>query len=457
MPFTPSKRQTIPLALGGAALFSLAHFSSPPQPPPSSPNPQSLTQTSLSPQLPSVPLPQHPSSPPPSTQILASQIGLKNPLPILVPDHSPLVEHDAGWRAAMWLLKRAAPRYKHLHENIDIERQASLIQYGLQQPPPLFINNVLYPTLESYMANQGFINQMTYVPKSQSNIAILSRSSEYIDQSQVQTQLNYKQQQQYGCWGLIGIWSIIFSTYKLATLNSFDFSKKSPTPIKKRNQDWFMRNLTLSYENRWKLSTYFTSAFTHFSLPHLLINSIALSVLSPNVGVVSPVALFSMFTSLSLISSLVSLPATTLLAKLLLSRGILRPGLLTPTVGASGGLTGLLAFFALNHCEQKVPLFFLPVETNMLHLLELMMGLDIMGVGLLCFGRNTGISHTGHLGGYLGGIGMFKFFKKKYEEQYPEQSYELYVNWVENLILPQKQNAPIGSSKQQFGTIIRKE
>lgn len=75
-------------------------------------------------------------------------------------------------------------------------------------------------------------------------------------------------------------------------------------------------------------------------------------------------------------------------------------------VGASAGVYGLLLAFSLLYPKQKVLLFFLiPMQAKWLALL-------FGGLEFLLSFRNDGISHIGHLGGILAGVGYFIYIKK---------------------------------------------
>ncbi len=76
-----------------------------------------------------------------------------------------------------------------------------------------------------------------------------------------------------------------------------------------------------------------------------------------------------------------------------------------PTVGASGGVFGLLLAFAMMFPHRKLMLLFLPVPipawlfVTLYGLLELYMGVT---------GTQAGVAHFAHLGGMLGGFLMMR-------------------------------------------------
>ncbi|HEX7437653.1 MAG TPA: rhomboid family intramembrane serine protease, partial [Caldimonas sp.] len=78
-----------------------------------------------------------------------------------------------------------------------------------------------------------------------------------------------------------------------------------------------------------------------------------------------------------------------------------------PTVGASGGLFGLLLAFAIMFPNRIILLFFvLPMKARYLvalyGLLELYQGVWVM---------NSGVAHFAHLGGMVGGYLMIRYWR----------------------------------------------
>ena len=78
-----------------------------------------------------------------------------------------------------------------------------------------------------------------------------------------------------------------------------------------------------------------------------------------------------------------------------------------PTIGASGGLFGLLLAFGMMFPNRIILLFFvLPLKAKYLvigyGLLELYQGVYVM---------NSGVAHFAHLGGMLGGLLMIRYWR----------------------------------------------
>ena len=82
-------------------------------------------------------------------------------------------------------------------------------------------------------------------------------------------------------------------------------------------------------------------------------------------------------------------------------------GSVYPTVGASGGLFGLLFAFAVMFPNRVILLFFvIPMKARYLvalyGLLELYQGVYVM---------NSGVAHFAHLGGMVGGFLMIRYWR----------------------------------------------
>jgi membrane associated rhomboid family serine protease len=80
-----------------------------------------------------------------------------------------------------------------------------------------------------------------------------------------------------------------------------------------------------------------------------------------------------------------------------------------PTIGASGGLFGLLLAFAMIFPNRIILLFFvIPMKAKWLvalyGLLELYQGVYVM---------NSGVAHFAHLGGMLGGLLTIRFWRRQ--------------------------------------------
>eukprot|EP00461_Guttulinopsis_vulgaris_P000202 UN00202 len=301
------------------------------------------------------------------------------------------------------MVEHASPLYRSQHRDKSDIKLATMMTHGMQELPPLLVDGRLYPTYDSYMQAEGF--------KPMKGNSFDTR----------------------GSYGLAGAFAAITAAYNLLP----------------KSENFFVKNFTLSYDNRWKPWTYATSMMTHFNLPHLGFNTMAMLSFAPSLGVQTPQAFLAVFGGLGLFSSVMSLFMTLSMAKLLLLKGVARPSLLTPAVGASGALTGFVALSALTRPDQQAGIFFIPYQFNIMNLLASFMALDLAGFIAQCCGRTTGLSHSGHLAGYLGGILLFNHAKTTFESKYAVGTYRQYVNWLENTYWPAPRTKVNDSEKKK--------
>ncbi|MFO1427627.1 MAG: rhomboid family intramembrane serine protease [Steroidobacteraceae bacterium] len=137
----------------------------------------------------------------------------------------------------------------------------------------------------------------------------------------------------------------------------------------------------------WQLVTY---AFLHAGLPHIAFNMLGLVTFGNELELYWGSRRFVAF----YFASVVAAALTQLLVTDLL-------GDATPTVGASGGIYGLLLGFAIMFPQRRVMLLFPPIPMRAWALALVFAGLElVLGVT----GTSTGIAHFAHLGGMLGGF-----------------------------------------------------
>lgn len=136
----------------------------------------------------------------------------------------------------------------------------------------------------------------------------------------------------------------------------------------------------------WQLLSY---GFLHGSLTHLCFNMLALFMFGRELEYVLGVRRFGQLYFASVISAA--------LMQLLVSSG--HSGAPVPTVGASGGVFGLLLAFGLFFPRRTIMLLIPPIPmpawlfVTLYGLLELALGV---------FGSGSSIAHFAHLGGMLG-------------------------------------------------------
>ena len=144
----------------------------------------------------------------------------------------------------------------------------------------------------------------------------------------------------------------------------------------------------------WQLVTY---AFLHGSMLHLLFNMFALYMFG---GAIEQVFGSRRYLAYYLVCVVSAALAQLLVAKL--------TGGFYPTVGASGGVFGLLLAYGLYFPNNRVMLLFPPIPMParvfvlVYAVLELVMGVT---------GAQSGVAHFAHLGGMVGGYIMLRFWR----------------------------------------------
>ena len=145
----------------------------------------------------------------------------------------------------------------------------------------------------------------------------------------------------------------------------------------------------------WQVVTY---AFLHGSFNHLFFNMLGLWMFGSELERVWGNKRFLQFYAASVLAAAV--------AQLIVTSVM---GSVYPTVGASGGLFGLLLAFAMLFPNRIILLFFvIPMKARYLvalyGLLELYQGVYVM---------NSGVAHFAHLGGMVGGLLMIRYWRRQ--------------------------------------------
>jgi membrane associated rhomboid family serine protease len=145
----------------------------------------------------------------------------------------------------------------------------------------------------------------------------------------------------------------------------------------------------------WQVVTY---AFLHGSFEHLFFNMLGLWMFGSELERVWGDKRFLQFYTASVLAA----AATQLIVTAVMGTNY-------PTVGASGGLFGLLLAFAMVFPNRIILLFFvIPMKARYLvllyGLLELYQGVYVM---------NSGVAHFAHLGGMLGGLLMIRYWRRQ--------------------------------------------
>ena len=145
----------------------------------------------------------------------------------------------------------------------------------------------------------------------------------------------------------------------------------------------------------WQVVTY---GFLHFDFNHLFFNMLGLWMFGGELEQVWGQKRFVVF----FFASVIAAALTQLLVNAVLGSG-------APTVGASGGLFGLLLAFAMIFPNRIILLFFvIPMKAKWLvvlyGVLELYQGVYVM---------NDGVAHFAHLGGMLGGLLTIRYWRRQ--------------------------------------------
>jgi membrane associated rhomboid family serine protease len=147
----------------------------------------------------------------------------------------------------------------------------------------------------------------------------------------------------------------------------------------------------------WQVVTY---AFLHGGFTHLLFNMFALYMFGPEIERLVGSKRFAVYYGVCVVTA-----ALTQLAVLHLEDG---PSI--ATVGASGGIFGLLLAYGLAFPHRKLMLIFPPIPmpawlfVTLYGLLEIYLGVS---------GRAAGVAHFAHLGGMIGGFVLILYWRNQ--------------------------------------------
>lgn len=146
----------------------------------------------------------------------------------------------------------------------------------------------------------------------------------------------------------------------------------------------------------WQVATY---AFLHGSVTHLFFNMLGLWMFGAELERLWGPKRFMQFYAASVL--------TAALAQLLVAS---LTGAQYPTVGASGGLFGLLLAFGMMFPNRTIIPLFPPIPMKAKVFVALYGGLELLfGVT----GTLQGVAHFAHLGGMLGGFLMIRYWQGK--------------------------------------------
>ena len=142
----------------------------------------------------------------------------------------------------------------------------------------------------------------------------------------------------------------------------------------------------------WQLVTY---AFLHGSFLHLAFNMFALYMFGGAIEQVFGTRRYLLFYFVSVLSA-----AITQLVVAVLAHAIY------PTIGASGGVFGLLLAYGMYFPRNRVMLLFPPIPMPARVFVIVYAGIELLlGVS----GSQPGVAHFAHLGGMIGGVIMLRY------------------------------------------------
>ena len=145
----------------------------------------------------------------------------------------------------------------------------------------------------------------------------------------------------------------------------------------------------------WQPLTY---AFLHAGIGHLFFNMLGLWMFGSELEMMWGQKRFLQF----LLASVLAAAAAQLLITWL-------TGSMVPTVGASGGLFGLLLAFGMLFPNRVIMPLFPPIPMKARTFVFVFGGLEL----LLGLSGGTGIAHFAHLGGMLGGFLMIRYWRRQ--------------------------------------------
>ena len=144
----------------------------------------------------------------------------------------------------------------------------------------------------------------------------------------------------------------------------------------------------------WQVVTY---AFLHGSIGHLFFNMLGLWMFGAELERVWGTKRFIHFYAASVLTAAAAQLLVTSLT-----------GSIYPTVGASGGLFGLLLAFGMMFPNRIIMPLIPPIPMKAKYFVALYGGLELM---LGVFGNRSGIAHFAHIGGMLGGYLMIRYWR----------------------------------------------
>ncbi len=148
----------------------------------------------------------------------------------------------------------------------------------------------------------------------------------------------------------------------------------------------------------WQLVTY---SFLHGGVMHLLLNMYALWLFGARMELYWGSKAFLLYYFVCVIGAgLVQLIVVSLAAK---------QGAIYPTIGASGGVFGLLLAFGMSFPNERLLLIFPPIALKAKWLVLIFGGIELWA-GVT--GTEAGVAHFAHLGGMLFGFVLLRYWRQ---------------------------------------------
>ena len=150
----------------------------------------------------------------------------------------------------------------------------------------------------------------------------------------------------------------------------------------------------------WQLAT---SAFLHANLAHIFLNMFALWTFGRDVEVVLGARAYaSLYAAAVLTGSIAQL--------LVVSWAAESSGGIYPTIGASGGVFGVLLAFGTMFPRRRVMLIFPPIP---MPAWVFVLGYAVLELASGVFGTQQGVAHFAHLGGMLGAFVVLLLVRRR--------------------------------------------
>ena len=180
----------------------------------------------------------------------------------------------------------------------------------------------------------------------------------------------------------------------IACVAVFLLQQVAVTPLEVRYALW---PIDSGYFHFWQPLSY---GFLHGGFQHLFFNMFALYMFAPDIERLTGPKRFLVYYLVCVVSA----------ALMQLAVLHLMGGPPVPTVGASGGVFGVLLAFGLAFPHRKLMLIFPPIPmpawlfVTLYGLLELVLGITTPG---------SGVAHFAHLGGMIGGFALILYWRNE--------------------------------------------